>query len=135
VSAGLDPAVGFPLFLVVTVLLLGGVVLSGVRAKLHVHLPLVALAVVSLGVTIWFAEKLGELYDLDSAGAITPIHLAIAKTTTLAYLLPVASGIATLRNRRHRRLHFWLAMLVLALTLVTAATGAAMVLMSRPLAA
>ena len=76
-----------------------------------------ALALVSLGVTIVFAKRLGELYDLESAGWITPVHLTLAKLTTAAYLLPITTGILTLRNRRHKRLHFRCAMAVLAMTL------------------
>jgi hypothetical protein len=124
----LSPDYGFPLFLVLTVLLLGGVVASGLKGLLRLHLPLVALALASLGVTIWFAERLGEHYDLESAGWITPVHLTVAKLTTAAYLLPIGTGVLTLRNRRHKRLHLCCALTVLALTLLTTGLGLWMIL-------
>jgi hypothetical protein len=129
----LSPDYGFPLFLVLTVLLLGGVVATGLRGVLPLHLALVALALVSLGVTIFFAKRLGELYDLESAGWITPVHLTVAKLTTAAYLLPITTGVLTLRNRRHRRVHFRCAMAVLAMTLVTTGLGLWMILAAERL--
>lgn len=128
-----NPTLGFVLFLALTLALLGGVVVTGLRARRRVHLVLVASAVVSLGVTIFYAERLGELYDLEAAGAITPIHLAIAKVTTLAYLAPIATGIATIRNPAWRDWHRRAAYTVLALTVLTAVTGTWMVLASPAL--
>ena len=129
----MSPDYGFPLFLVLTVLLLGGVVATGLRGVLPLHLALVALALVSLGVTIVFAKRLGELYDLEAAGWITPVHLTVAKLTTAAYLLPITTGVLTLRNRRHRRVHFRCAMAVLAMTLVTTGLGLWMILAAERL--
>jgi hypothetical protein len=129
----LSPVVGFPAFLVLTVALLGGVVASGLRRRMRLHLILVASALSSLGVTIFYAEQLGELYDLASAGRITPVHLTLAKLTTVAYLLPIATGAMTLRDRRRRPLHFKAAMAVLALTLLTTATGLWMILAAERL--
>lgn len=117
------PATGFVLFLGVTVLLLGVVVASGLTARLRIHLPAVAMALSCLGVTIYFAEKLGHEFDLKAAGAIYPVHLFIAKTATAAYLLPLITGILTLRNRAHKRLHLAMALIVLTLTVTTAVTG------------
>lgn len=122
-GAVLDPRVGFPLFLLLTIATLAAVVVTGMRARVRLHIALVATAVALLGVAIYFAEKLGALYDLEAAGAITPIHLAIAKVATASYLLPIVSGIMTLRDRRHRAMHFKLAMFVLAMTVLTAITG------------
>jgi hypothetical protein len=129
----LSPVVGFPAFLVLTVALLGGVVASGLRRRMRLHLFLVASALSSLGVTIFYAEQLGELYDLASAGRITPVHLTLAKLTTVAYLLPIVTGAMTLRDRRRRPLHFKAAMAVLALTLLTTATGLWMILAAERL--
>ena len=39
----------------------------------------VLAAVAGLGVAIWFALALGELYDLEAAGDITPGHLGLAR--------------------------------------------------------
>jgi hypothetical protein len=125
----------FPLNLVVTVALLGAVFVTGLRGRLRPHLVLVALTLASLGTTIYFAEKLGELYDLDAAGVIKPVHLGIAKTATLAYLAPIVTGIANLRDRRWQRLHFKVAIAVGALTLLAAITGTWMLLASPRLPA
>lgn len=126
----MTPTVGFLLFLAVTLALLGCVVFTGLKARRRIHLPLVVCAVASLGVTIYFAEKLGHLFDLKSAGAIYPIHLFIAKTTTAFYIVPVITGIMTIRNPTRRSLHRKVAITVLALTVLTAVTGTAMVMMS-----
>lgn len=126
------PAPGFLLFLVLTVLLLAGVVTTGLLARRRVHLTLVVSTVASLGVTIYFAEQLGRLYDLDSAGHITPIHLALAKATTLAYLAPITTGILTWRNPVWRPRHRVAAFVVVGATVLTAATGTAMILLASP---
>ena len=110
----MSPEVGFVSMLLVTLAFLGAVVATGLRAQRKRHLVLVAGAVASLGVTIYYAEKLGGLYDLEAAGAITPVHLAMAKLTTLSYLLPIVTGIRTIRNPRTRPLHRKVAFVVLA---------------------
>lgn len=122
----MHPATGFPLFLGLTVGLLIADVVTGRRGALRTHLSCVALTFVCLGVTIYFAEGLGELYDLEAAGAITPVHLTLAKLTTAAYLLMVVTGVRTLRDRSRRRAHRLAAVVVLTMTVVTAVTGAAM---------
>ena len=129
----MTPPVGFVTFLLVTVALLGAVVVTGRAARRRAHLTLVAITVVSLGTTIWFAEKLGELYDLEAAGWITPVHLTLAKLTTLLYLAPVITGVMTLRNAVHRPKHRAMAWTVITMTLLTAATGTWMILASEPL--
>jgi len=129
----MNAGVGFLLFLGLTLGLLAGVVWTGFAARRRMHVPLVVLAVASLGATIFFAEQLGRLYDLEAAGAITPIHLFLAKLTTLAYLVPIATGIATLRRPRLRRTHRYVALTVLALTVATAATGTCMIALAEPL--
>ena len=124
----MSPTVGFPLFLAITLLFLVAVVATGYAAKRTRHIPLVVCAVASLGVTIFFAERLGHLFYLKATGWIYPFHLALAKTTTLAYLLPVAFGIATIRNPRNLLWHRRVAYLVLLLTILTAITGTWMLL-------
>ena len=91
------------------------------------------ITVISLGITIYFAERLGELYDLESAGRITPIHLMLAKITVGAYLLPVVTGLWTIKDARRRKLHGKIAYLVLALTVATAVTGVMMISSSTPI--
>lgn len=130
----ISPIIGFVTFLLVTVALLGAVVATGRAAKRKIHLTLVVITVASLGITIFYAEQLGKLYDLEAAGAITPIHLMIAKITVFAYLFPIVTGILTFRgNRSARRWHARFAYTVLLLTVLTAATGSAMILMSERL--
>jgi hypothetical protein len=124
---------GFLTFLLVTVALLVLVLLTGFRARRRQHIPLVVLTVASLGVTIYFAEQLGREYDLDTAGAIKPIHLTLAKIATVSYLLPVATGIRTIFVPKTRRLHRNVAFLVLALTVAALVTGSLMIFMATPL--
>lgn len=129
----MSPAAGFVTFLAVTLAFLGGVVVTGFRARRRQHIPLVIGAVASLGATIWFAERLGEEYDLDAAGLIKPVHLNLAVISTAAYLLPVATGLATLKRPALRPLHRKAAFLVLGLTVLTAVTGTWMILAAEPL--
>jgi hypothetical protein len=124
---------GFAGFLALTLVLLAAVVWSGLRARRRVHLPCVAATLVALGVTIYFAEKMGEHYDLATAGLVTPVHLWLAKLTTLAYLAPLATGVLTLRDPRWRPRHRRCAFVVLGLTVATAVTGTWMVLASERL--
>jgi hypothetical protein len=130
----LSTTASFAVFLALTVLLLLSVVATGLKARRKLHITLVALTLASLGATIYFAEQLGELYDVESAGAITPIHLALAKITTLFYLLPIATGVRTIYVPKTRPLHRKVALTVLALTVVTLVTGLLMVTMSEPIA-
>lgn len=127
--------VGFITFLLVTLALLGGVVVTGKAAWRSRHLTLVVFTVASLGVTIYYAEQLGKQYDLPSAGWLYPFHLAVAKTAVALYLLPVVTGIATLRNAAARKWHGRVAFAVLAFTVATAVSGIAMLLSATKLEA
>jgi multisubunit Na+/H+ antiporter MnhB subunit len=129
----LSPGGGFTLFLLTTDLLLALVLATGLRAKRRVHIPAVVAMVISLGITIYFAEKLGEQYDVRSAGLITPIHLTLAKITTVGYLAPIATGIMTLRDPRRRKLHGRIAFVLVGMTLLTTGTGLAMLLLADPI--
>lgn len=124
----MSPIFGFPGFLLLTLVLLAAVVVTGKRAERKRHLPLVALTVVSLGTTIYWAERLGELYHFDNAGWIYPFHLTVAKIATAAYLAPLFTGLRTLKHPAMRRIHGRVAYLVLGLTVLTAITGTWMVL-------
>ncbi len=130
----MTPAVGFIVFLIVTLGLLGGVALTGFQARRKTHYALVAGAVAALAVTVYWAEKLGELYDLEASGWIYPVHLWCAKITVVAYLAPIATGILTIRNIERRRVHKVVAFTVLGLTVLTAVTGSWMLSLSEPLA-
>ena len=126
---------GFVAFLALTLVLLACVVWSGLRARRRVHLSCVAATLASLGTTIWFAVGMGKHYDLASAGPITPVHLWLAKLTTLAYLAPVVTGVLTIRDQTWRPKHRVCAFTVLALTIGTAITGTWMLLAAERLPA
>ncbi len=108
--------------------------MTGLKHKRKPHYVLVACAVVLLGVTVYYAQQLGHEYDLQTAGVITPIPLALAKSTVVAYLLPLVSGFMTMRDIRRKKLHFKLAMFVLLMTLLTFATGLMMIMAATPIA-
>jgi len=129
----MTPERGFVAFLALTLVLLTAVVWTGLRARRRVHLPCVAATLATLGATIWYAEQMGDLYDLASAGLITPVHLWLAKSTTLLYLAPLVTGILTIRDARWRPRHRVAAFTVLALTVATAVTGTWMLLASERL--
>jgi len=120
--------IGFFLFLALTLAFLAGAVSSGLRAKRRVHLLCVAGAVACLAVSINRALAVGELYDLDAAGWITPVHLWMAKVATASYVLPVVSGVRTIYHPPTRKLHRKIAFLVLSLTVLTTITGTWMLL-------
>lgn len=120
----MDPLVGFFGFLALTVVLLVAVCWSGFAGRRALHVPLVVVTVVSLGASIYYAKELGRYYDLETAGLITPVHLTIAKITTALYLVPIATGIATLAGKDVKRFHRFAALSVVLLTLITTATGA-----------
>lgn len=125
---------GFVVFLVLTLALLGLVVATGLAAKRRWHIPLVLCALASLAATIRYALMLGKLYDLHAAGAITPIHLAVARITTACYLLPIATGIRTIFAPAARRYHRRFAFLALAMTILTAITGTLMLCLAPRIA-
>lgn len=129
----MSPTVGFVVFLALTLACLGGAVVTGLKARRRLHIPCVAAAIACLAATIYYAKELGLDYDLQSAGLITPIHLTLAKVTTALYLLPIATGIATILKPARRRWHRRVAFLVLAMTVITAITGTTMILMAKPL--
>lgn len=124
---------GFVAFLALTLVLLACVVRTGLKARRRVHLACVTATLVALGTTIWFAEKMGAHYDLSAAGWITPVHLWLAKGTTLAYLAPLTTGVLTTRDPTWRPRHRVCAFTVLALTVATAVTGTWMLLASERL--
>jgi uncharacterized membrane protein (DUF2068 family) len=126
---------GFVLFLVLTLVLLAAVVWTGFREQRKLHLACVATTLAVLGITIYFAEQMGAHYDLAGAGLITPVHLWLAKGTTLAYLAPLATGVLTIRDSRWRTRHRVCAFVVLGLTVATALTGTWMLLAAERLPA
>jgi hypothetical protein len=127
--------IGFCTAVGLTVVFLVAVVVTGLRGRITVHIPCVVATLASLAAAIWFALELGQVYDLPSAGVITPVHKVLANLATVSYLLPVITGIRTLRSRRHRRLHFLAALLVLGLTAAATVTGTLMLLWATKLPA
>lgn len=126
----MSPTTGFVVFLALTLALLAMAVQAGRRARRRRHITLVGCAFAALGATIWYALALGKIYDIRTAGIITPIHLTLAKVTTAAYVLPVVAGIRTLKRPAMRPVHKKLAYLVLAMTVLSAITGTVMILRS-----
>jgi len=129
----LSPTVGFVGFLALTLAGLACAVATGLKARRRLHIAAVAASIASLATTIYYAKALGEQFDLESAGVITPIHLTMAKVTTALYLLPIATGITTIFRPAARRWHRRVAFLVLGLTVLTAVTGTTMILMATPI--
>ena len=119
----MDATAGFISAFALTLVLLALVVVTGFRAKRRWHLSFVACTVACLGVTIAFALELGKHFDLKAAGAITPIHLTLAKVATASYLLPAVTGLRTIFVPATRRLHRKAAFVALALTVAAAITG------------
>jgi hypothetical protein len=78
---------------------------------------------------------MGTHYDLAAAGLITPVHLWLAKLTTLAYLAPISTGVLTLRDPSWRPRHRLCAFAVLGMTVATAITGTWMLLAAERLPA
>ena len=130
----MSPTTGFVACFTLTLVLLGMAVLAGRRARRRRHIAFVASALAALGLTIWFALALGKIYDLKTAGIITPIHLTLAKVTTAAYALPIVAGLMTLRSPSMRPVHKKLAYVVLAMTVLCAITGTIMILRAEKLA-
>ena len=126
-------AIGFVLFLVLTLALLGAAVVTGKKSLRRKHLTFVVLAYVGLGLSIYYAELLGKEYDFDSVRLIYDVHMAFAKATVCAYLLPVITGIMTIKAKCTRTTHGRVAVAVILLTVVTAVTGLWMVLAATPL--
>lgn len=119
----MNPEIGFVAALATTVALLVGGAVTGRRRIMRLHIPFVLSAVASLGVAIWFALKVGTLYDLEAAGRITPIHLGLAKVTTLLYVWPLSTGPLAYRGKIPLWIHRAGAWTALILTVVATITG------------
>jgi len=129
----MDPAQGFTLFFLFTLVALGAAAYTGRLALRKAHITLVATTALLLAVTIYYAKMLGEVYDLEAAGWITPVHLTIAKVATVGLVLPIVTGLMTIRNPERFPWHQRLAWLVILIILVAAVTGTWMILAAEPL--
>ena len=124
----MNPGVGVCSFLAATLICLTGAVITGRASRRKAHLCIVTLTVPCLALAIYFAEQLGQLYDLEAGGWIYPFHLLVAKVTTASYLVVIGSGLATLKLVSRRKTHARIAYSVLVLTGLTAITGTWMLL-------
>jgi hypothetical protein len=120
--------------LLLTVGFLGGAAITGFTRRRPLHLTFVALSVAGLGAAIYFALQLGQVYDLEAAGWIAPVHLGLAKVATALYLWPAITGVLTLRDDKWRRSHRIAALTVFALTVLSTVTGAWMLLAAERIA-
>jgi hypothetical protein len=128
----LTPTSAFAAAFLVTLALLGVVAWSGMRAKRRVHIPAVGVTVAALGVTIYYAYRLGDTLDLKSAGMITPIHLFLARLATLSIVITIGIGLRTLLVPTTLKLHKRAAWLSLSLVVLAAITGIVMVSLAHP---
>lgn len=131
----MGPIGGFITSLLVTVALLVGAAWTGRMRRIRPHVTFVAAAVASLAVAIFYALEVGKIYDLEAAGIITPIHLNLARFTTLAYLWPLVTGPLAARGRVSPRVHHLGAYVALGLTVAATVTGVMMLMGAEPIAA
>jgi len=124
----------FIAFFCLTVVLLLATAWTGKLARRKIHLILVVCTVSGLSITIYYAVQLGLEYDLETAGSIFPVHMFLARLAAFSYIAPVVSGIATIRNGRHRALHGKIAQVVIALTVIAAITGIWMIMAADKIA-
>ena len=122
----MSPEYGFLGALLTTVALLLGAVFTGRARRIRAHVGFVSAAVMCLAIAIFFALKVGELYDLEKAGRITPIHLTLARITTVSFLWPLLTGPLAARGKINPTLHKTGAYLALVLTLAATITGVMM---------
>jgi hypothetical protein len=127
----LSPTHGFVVCFALTLVSLGLAVWAAHGHRRRTHVMFVGCAVAMLGVTIVYALQMGKVYDLRTAGIITPIHLTLAKITTAAFLVPIVLGWRAWKNGGMLPLHKKLAWIVLAMTVLCAITGTIMILRSQ----
>lgn len=130
----MSPTHGFVACFASTLLFLALAVFAARTHRRRTHVTFVGCAVAALGITIVFALQMGKVYDLRTAGIITPIHLTLAKITTVAYFVPIVVGWRAWKNGAMLPLHRKLAYVVLAMTVLCAITGTIMILRSQPFA-
>ena len=94
-----------------------------VKRRRALHLVLVGITLGLLTLTIVLALELGHAYDLEAAGWIYPVHMALARSATFSLVLPAATGIAILRTGRVGRAHRIAALVSFTLIALAAVTG------------
>lgn len=105
----------------VTLLLVTGTVVSGLRRRRRVHLVCALSAVSSLVLTIVLAERMGATRRFPAAEM--RVHLWFAKSAALMVLPVALSGLALWRRPRWRPLHRAAVVLFLLLTVIASGTG------------
>jgi len=129
----MTPGLGLFVVLPVVVAFLAATVLTGLRKRRRAHLIFVVGTVLGLVVAIAFAVRLGEEYDLEAAGWITPVHLGLARVATVAVLPTLVSGALVLRGRGRLAWHRGFVRLLVGLILLSAITGGWMILGAEPI--
>ena len=129
----MSPALGLAVLLPVTLAFLGGAVVTGLRARRRAHLAFVSGTVLALGAAVVFAARLGNLYDLEAAGWITPVHLFLARVATGGVLVVLTTGALTLHSAGRRPLHRATVGAFLLLVVLAAVTGLWMILAAERL--
>ncbi|MFT6362535.1 MAG: hypothetical protein ACJAZ8_000941 [Planctomycetota bacterium] len=128
----------FSLAFLCTVLALVGVLWTGFRWRVKrrraLHLSLVGLSIAFLVWTIIAAFRLGEGYDLHSAGTIYFVHMFLARLATACLMLPIITGIITLRTGKLHRYHRQCAIAAFTIIVLAAITGIWMISASTPYA-
>ena len=133
----MSPVAAFTVWFFITVTLLLTAAYFGRTAarapeRRKIHVIFVLLTAGALAWTIKVAYDVGALYDLASAGWITPVHLAIAKVATGFLVFPIVAGILAWRDGKQRRAHAFLAWCAMVLIVLAAVTGTIMILLAQP---
>lgn len=141
-SASLPAAAGsaasdtvlFWVFFALTLAGLGTALWMGLRRRRRAHLRFAPVALVLLGVTIFFAERMGRARVFPAEQM--RIHLWFAKSAALLVLPVLASGIVLARRPgpapRARRAHRVCVALFLLAAVVATGTGIWVFSLSRP---
>lgn len=129
----MGPVTGFVTCLLVTVAFLAAAAWTGRLRRIRAHVFMVGCSLASLATAIVFALRVGEIYDLEAAGAITPIHLNLARLTTVVYLWPLVTGPLAAKGKVSARVHHAGAYVALGMTVAATVTGVMMLLGAEPI--
>lgn len=119
------PVVNGPIFLfalVVTVVLLGCTIWTGLRAQRRAHYPFAVSTVLALAFAIVQARIYGESFDIPPLRL--KIHLSLAFTSLGLLPCAVTTGILLIRNAAVRRWHRFFTWSFVLVTLVAMAAAA-----------
>lgn len=123
----MTPLAAFVVSFLATLAGLVGVLVTGLgwrkKRRRAAHLGFVGLSLALLAWTIHEALLLGSHYDLEAAGWIFHVHMLLARTATVALLIPALGGLVVLRTGRHHAAHRSAAFVAVALVTLAAITG------------